>query len=83
MKIKKLTFDDGLAFMMMAVGEKKSLSKYWFVNQKVLVIEFQLFHICGSDIKAHMACDSNEMISCACDTEKPVWWLNKREGIFL
>ena len=65
---------------MTAVGEEKSLSKNRFVNQKVLVIEFQLFYICGSDIKeAHMACDSNEMILCACDTEKPVW-LNKREG---
>ena len=65
---------------MTAVGREKSLSKNRFVNQKVLVIEFQLFYICGSDIKeAHMACDSNEMILCACDTEKPVW-LNKREG---
>lgn len=46
------------------VGIEKSLSQYILVCQSECIDdEFQLFHICKSDIKeVHMVCDSNEMI---------------------
>lgn len=63
-----MTFDRGEAFMM---TRRYGSCGYWKITFSIYIVcqseciddEFQLFHICKSDIKeVHMVCDSNEMI---------------------